>query len=290
MSLDIIIETGSYTGNSATQSIAIGWQPALVMIASARTSGPAAGRALSFKLPDMVGDDFGECSSGFGLTTLNGITLTSTGFDVGSDDVINDSGFTFHWVAIREGPAVDSGTYTGSGGTTNVTTGRQPSVVLCPQVTPPGPEMLWKFASQASDAMVSFESAIVGSTGLTLVSTGFDATNEADDSGETFDWVALYDIVGSTRHFETGSFTGDGNASQSISLGRQPKFVMIFNETSGAEYGLKSDTMAGDDYALLDTAYSFDTTGGITLVADGFDVAADFNTLNDVYRFMVGYV
>ncbi len=290
MSLDRIIETGSYVGNGGTQSIAVGWQAGLVIIASTRPTGPAAGRGLAFKMPSMADDDFMECSGSAQFTTVDGVTLTSTGFDVGSDDVINRNTTIFHWVAIRAGPWIDTGSFVGDGGTTVSTRNRQPSAVLHAQTTTPGIEIFLKFASQAANEAAVFRGALLGGTGVTLVSTGFEAALEANDSGETYDWVALFDLVGSTRHFETGSYTGDGGASQSISLGRQPIFIMIFNETAGDMWAFKSDTMSDDDYGLLNANYSFENANGVTLVADGFDVGSDFNPLNDVHRFLVGYV
>ncbi len=288
MSLDRIIETGSYVGNGATQSVAVGWQPGLVIIASSRPTGPAAGRCLAFKVPSMADDDFLECSGSAQFTTVDGVTLTSTGFDLGSDDVINRNTTIFHWVAIRAGPWIDTGSFVGDGGTVVSTRNRQPSVVLHAQSTAPGIEMFFKFATMPANTAAVFRGSMLSSSGLTLISTGFEASGEANDSGETYDWVAFFDLVGSTRHFETGSYTGDGNASQSISLGKQPKFVMIYNETSQDMCAFKSDTMSDDDYGLLNSNYSFES--GVTLVADGFDVGSDFNPSNDVHRFLVGYV
>ncbi len=78
MSLDAIIETGTYTGNGTTQSVAIGWQPALVMTFSTRGGAPA-GKGLTVKVPDMAGDDVMICSTVALFDVADGVTLTSTG-------------------------------------------------------------------------------------------------------------------------------------------------------------------------------------------------------------------
>lgn len=286
MSLDVVIQTGSYTGNDATQSVAIGWQPALVLTFIDKGGGPA-NRAIGIKTPEMAGDDAMMCSSAAVFLTTNGLTLTSTGFDVGSDTRINSSGDTVYWMAIREGSWLDTGSYTGDDPTdVDVALGRQPGFLFVSQVTATIAQ-LFKMTGQASDVCAEFVTAVADVNALALQSTGFQATNEANDVGETFDYVALYTLPGSTRHLQSGSYTGDGSAPLAIALGRQPKAVFIHDESGTGEIGFKTETMSSADFAALSTAYAMNTTGnGITITSTGFTVGSIFDVGSEVYNWV----
>lgn len=285
MSLDLIIETGSYTGNASSQSIAVGWQPDVVLIASSRSSGPANGRCLAFKTADMSGDDFIRNAAAASYHTVNGLSLTASGFSVGSEDSINNSGTIFHWMAIRGGPAIDVGTYTGSGGTTTITTGRQPVAVLLAQTT--GTE---SFQIKSEDYSGStnwiFTGTAAEGSNITLQSTGFQGTADADLSGETYMYVALYSLVGSTRHWRSGTYTGNGT-SQAVALGAQPKWVTALRRAGAFQGCFKSSTMTLTLMGLLETNYSFTT--GLTLTSTGFTATgADANASGDSYVWYAG--
>ena len=136
MTLNRIIETGSYTGNSSTQSISIGWQPAVVWIGSQQTTAPDSQQAFSIKTDTIAGDDFQSYDTDAQFITVNGITLTSDGFDVGSSPQINNSTQIYKWIAFRVGPQVDTGTYTGDGiGGRKITSGRQAALLMILQTS-----------------------------------------------------------------------------------------------------------------------------------------------------------
>jgi hypothetical protein len=288
MSLDLIVATGSYTGNGGTQSISIGWQPAVVMTFDTKGGTPN-NRACSLKLPDMAGDDVLLCSTTAVFLTANGLTIVSDGFDLGSDQRINGSGDTYHWVAFRAGPWIDTGTYTGDDPTAvTVTTGRQPGAVLAGQVSGTIAQF-WKMAVQAGATVAEFITTVISVNGITIQSTGFQASDNANDVGETFDWAALYPVPGSTRHFETGEYTGNGVNPQAIALGAQPRAVFVF-DVANVDLFFKTDTMASADVADLTTAYAFDTSGnGITLSSTGFSVGSLLNTNTSTYQYMAIY-
>lgn len=288
MSLDLIVANGSYTGNAGTQSISIGWQPAVVITFDTKGGTPG-NRACSLKLPDMAGDDVLLCSTTAVFLTANGLTIVSDGFDLGSDQRINGSGDTYHWIAFRAGPWLDTGTYTGDDPTAvTVTTGRQPDAVLVAQVSGTIAE-LWKMAVQSGATVAEFITTVLSVNGITIQSTGFQASDNANDVGETFDWAALYPVPGSTRHFETGSYTGDGINPQAIALGRQPKAVFIF-DVGDVDMAFKTDTMGGSDNGMLTTAYAFDTSGnGITITSTGFSVGSLFNGSGVTYQWLAIY-
>lgn len=87
------IETGSYTGNETARSIVVGWQPRLLYI----------GGTTRFNTKDegMSGDDWLRKTTTLVYETTNGVTLTSTGFDLGTDSDINLNSAVFYWLAIR---------------------------------------------------------------------------------------------------------------------------------------------------------------------------------------------
>ena len=92
-----IHKTGTYTGNGTSQSITVGFQPKILRIFRWNETYP--NQAL--KNDQMAGDDYLRINSdGTPVIDLaNGITLTSTGFDLGSDSTINSDGNTYYWEA-----------------------------------------------------------------------------------------------------------------------------------------------------------------------------------------------
>lgn len=297
MTLTKIIETGTYTGNAATQSISIGWQPAMVLIASARVGGPQAGRAFSVKMPDMPDDDYLAVSTESIMQTANGISLVADGFDVGSDSKINNNTDAFHWIAIRAGPEVDSGFMEGDlFPPVVVSTGRQPVAIFHIRITGPGPNAenrIWiRIRPAPATEAFQFTTFPFEGGGLAEVADGFEATGAAAANTHDFTWTALYDFVGSTRHFETGTFTGANEASITITLGRQPKFVILYGDVN-TEFGMKTITMGANDMGALEwqgARYAWDTSGnGITLTATGFIVGTTFTALDTDYFWLAGY-
>jgi len=86
-----VVATGSYTGNGASQSITVGWQPKHIIIISDKGK-------VSIKNDFMPDDDFSHNGT---WETTGGITITSTGFDVGDINGINKKNDTFYWTAYR---------------------------------------------------------------------------------------------------------------------------------------------------------------------------------------------
>lgn len=90
------IASGTYTGNGTSQSITIGWQPKFIII-----NNQSSGEASCYKTDGMAGDDFIQYASNAEIHTTFGVTITSTGFSVGSRADINGSGDPLSWIAIR---------------------------------------------------------------------------------------------------------------------------------------------------------------------------------------------
>ena len=95
--VDGIHKTGNYTGNGTSQSIDVGFQPKTLKIIRWNETYPCEAQ----KNDQMQGDDYLRINSdGTPVIDLaNGITLTETGFDLGSDSTINADGNTYYWEA-----------------------------------------------------------------------------------------------------------------------------------------------------------------------------------------------
>lgn len=99
---------GSYTGNGTTQAVTVGFQPDLVMFFSATADAPG------WKTSNMADDDFFNQLTA-SLVTTNGVTLTATGFSVGSDTCCNENAVVIHWIAFKSSAKFNVGTFTGNG-------------------------------------------------------------------------------------------------------------------------------------------------------------------------------
>jgi hypothetical protein len=92
-----IHKTGNYTGNGTSQSVDVGFQPKIVKIFRWNETYPNKAE----KNDQMDGDDYLRTNSDGTpyIDFANGITLTETGFDLGSDSTINSDGNTYYWEA-----------------------------------------------------------------------------------------------------------------------------------------------------------------------------------------------
>lgn len=279
---DRIMEVGTYVGNGTSRPVDVGWQPALVVI-----SASAGTVQQSYKTIDMPGDDYMACSTASVFTTTNGITITSTGFSVGSGAGVNGNGNTYYWQAFRVGPHVDTGTYVGDRTAADTTTrlidlDRQAGIaVILRTVTADSTGWL---ASFGVNHFFSFISAVTDDLTLPVRTNvdGFTVANSVAASdfnltGDLYYYFALYAASRSERFLETGNQDCNGTGSLTIVNGWQPRAVWCFT-ANGPTAAFKTIDMPGDDYGSIVSAYAFDTTGGITINSNGFSVGTDLNT------------
>lgn len=302
MSLEVIHDTGSYTGNGGTQTITIGWQPAAVIIVSARSGGPPGGRGANIKTTDMAGDQFFSLNTDAEMRSGNGVTLTSTGFSLGSDQLVNHGGETFHWWAIRESGALQTGVYTGDGVSVGDTQdipagGRQPEAVWVVDITTAQFRMETLQARVDGGLNYAMTTAWVEdslSNALEILSDGFRARVGSgfsiNDSGDTYCYLMFFK-EGATRSFVQGKWTETGSGSVAVAVGFQPKWVLT-NGGGGSPMGFwKSNTMPGDDDGELGATYDWVTSGGITLTSTGFSAGVNANVRSgDANYFICGYL
>lgn len=295
MSLDDIIATGTYGGTGALLSVALGWQPAFVIISARRTTGGAGSRCLAFKTDTMLAANYVQCTTAAAFVTTPGITLTTTGFNVGAATPINAAGFTYDYVALRAGEWLDTGSFSGTAPVTmNVALGRQPSFVF--QSHGAGTiEQFVKADQEGGEECTGFAAAVqrypvAGGVGITIGANGFSAQGAGPNtSGEIQHWCALHAFVGGNAHFESGTYSGTG-VSQTITLGRQPRWLFIVARTpTPAGWAFKTDQMPANAEGRLVAQYDWATTVGATITATGFTTGTNNSVLGKSYYWLAGF-
>jgi hypothetical protein len=276
--------TGVYTGNGSSQTVSIGWQPALVVIASARSTGPPTGRGLSFHILGMAAASMLTCSDDGTFFASQGITLTSTGFSVGNEDVINRNTDTFYWAAWRQGPHVDVGTYTGDGvgpdsillGPTSPVNHRTPGFVVVLRTTTAPTVFVSALNSFTPTAYNSFfrTSVVATPSSIDHVAGGFSVNNDANVSGETYFWAAIQAGLNvGTRMTVSQNYIGNDAAPRTLAIsGQQPQVVWL--TPGGLDYlwAFKTIDMPAGEHAQLATRYEY-ISSGVTILSNGVQLA-----------------
>lgn len=266
-------------------TVPIGWQPAMIWTFSTQTTGPASNRSAALKIASMPGAAALAWSTA-ALPLSDAITITSTGFMLGSDAQVNKSGTTFYWMAVRASPAIVAGMYTGDGiDGQSILTGWQPNPLWVAQMN------LTERALLKSDVVPSaqgyeYEAAVsLLMNVLTLTSTGFIGEGNANISSAEYHYVAGTNQV-QPRTWRSGIYTGSG-ALQTVALGEQPKYLQIMDV---AMLGFKTPEMPASNFAMLDTKYSWETPGtGIVLISTGFQLdGTRLNELGTTYFYIAG--
>lgn len=89
-------QTGAYNGTGVAQTIgSVGFQPKYVKFLN-KTTGAAAEWSDTMTDAHAVTHDSGTDAS----LTSQGVTPTDTGFSIGTNAVINNSGDEIHWIAF----------------------------------------------------------------------------------------------------------------------------------------------------------------------------------------------
>ena len=284
MSLNIVIDTGTYVGNAGTNAISIGWQPALVMTMSLYGGSPG-NRGGNLKIAGMSDDDYMEQTSVGSYGTASGLTLDSDGFTLGSDASHNGNTNDYAYFAVRQGPHADTGSYTGGGSSQSVTTGRQPEAIIIAQ-TDGTVRSFWKSGAESGATCLEYQTAVNGVSAVTITSTGFTVEGNADASGQSYIWVALYNDE--TIHWFAGSYAGN-SSTQTITQQGQPSVLIILNSTDGEICFVTPGFTAGDA-GILAGNWTFSSVDYPTLVSTGFSLAAaNLNTTGNTYFYVAGF-
>ena len=87
--------SGSFTGDGVSQDITLGFRPDLLVLFNITD-----GTQLTLFIDGMTDDTAISMVSLISLIAANGITLSATGFDVGSDNSVNQNLKVFKYFAI----------------------------------------------------------------------------------------------------------------------------------------------------------------------------------------------
>jgi hypothetical protein len=249
MTLHKVFASGSYTGNGSSQTIEIGWDAAYVITVGNKATGPGDGRSVGNQKISTMSSTNSLRRGGTGTTTYttNGLALTSTGFTV-STNASNENSITYYWYAIRAGAHVDVGTYTGDGSTSPgqaITTGRQPCSV---QIIGQNATAVVKNRMMSGDVSYRYATGAAieqssGSNGVSIQSDGFTVKGtHGNTSGQTYHYIAQYDIVGSTGLNRCETLVGDGGAGpvsgQDIVLGAYPRYAIGCTPSGGVDVAI----------------------------------------------------
>jgi hypothetical protein len=179
---------GTYTGNGTNQSVTgLGFSPEYVMML------PANNQRATHRMSGMTATFQFDADAGIatGITSLD-----STGFSVGSNSKVNQSGITYHYVAFNEDvDEMDTSSYTGTGASHSITgVGFQPAYVIARANA--NREGAHRANAVSGTGSQLFTAAANESTGITaLQSDGFQvgASNTVNTNGTTYNYVAFKD-------------------------------------------------------------------------------------------------
>lgn len=212
-------------------------------------------------------------------------SLDADGFTVGSDDEVNKSGITYHWVAMKAGDDLVVGSYVGNDNDDRSITGVgfQPVWVL---TLGDNNDNMFRPSSLSGDNSYNFSNTVNKSNRIqALEADGFQVGDEADvnESSRTYHYIAW----ATSSQVSEASYIGDNSDDRSITgIGFQAEMVWIKRDNS-QDSVWRPASVSGDD-----TLY-FDDTGKQSnriqaLESDGFQVGNhnETNRINRTYYYL----
>ncbi len=273
--------TGSYTGNGADNRniTGVGFQPDIVII---RYDNNTAAVIRTASMPA----DSSKIITGNAALAANLIqSFAADGFQVGTNNNVNQNGRLFHWVAMRVGSNVQIGTYTGNGADNrNITgVGFDPDWVLTmanaeQDVFRPGP-----IAGDNSFLMNGTNS--VANRIQSLISDGFQIGSDADvnQNARAYYWIAF----NVTSDVSVGSYTGNAADSRNITSPGITQQMAWVKRSATSQSIWRTDTVLGD------RSLYWGTTAAVAdriqaIITNGFQVgtAAEVNVNAAVYYYL----
>jgi len=200
--------------------------------------------------------------------------------------------------------SVESGSYTGTGATLDVTIGWAPAfvVVVSTRTTGAATGRGVVFKSVEQSGANAFQrtgaGAITITAGVTITNTGFQLNTNAvvNNSGTVFHWFAFRHNGGATpseEGYETGTYTGNGAASVDVITNSPPAFVWIMlDDTTSSTLAMKTSDMSGETCARIsgttvDRPSDTPAGGGITMLSNGFRAGLNYGNVNGkTYRWI----
>ena len=279
----IKMASGSYAGDGTdNRAIAVGFQPDFVIV---KDTGNAEGAARSSTMAANASKPMGSATA-FAADVIQ--SFTATGFVIGTDNDVNRTGRTFHWVAFKaNSQAMRVGTYTGNGTSQSPTGfGFSPEAVI----------LMGNNNARAVTRMSGMTRSfgLDNTTGVTTAVTSLDADGfsvgngaEANTNGVAYHYVAFNDFANS---IDVASYTGNNTDPNNIaSVGFQPAFVMVrANDTAtGRRANWRPSSLAGDS-TLLFTGTAATNNRIQALQANGFQLGTqtDVNANAVTYHYL----
>jgi hypothetical protein len=222
------VKSGTYTGNGTdNRSIYVGFQPDVVIVDTDDAVDAAPNEAV-MRLSSMIPDRSKDLDGPNAAASNRIQTFDPTGFVVGTDVTVNETGRTYHWVAFQAAPGkLKVAQYTGNGIDSRSITGVgfQPEyMIVLPEST--------ARASHRSSAMpgdITYQFASPGFTdGIqALEPDGFQVGLDARVNAGSVDYYyAAWNA--SPGEVAVGVYTGDGSTSRNITgLGFMPEEVIV---------------------------------------------------------------
>jgi hypothetical protein len=140
----------------------------------------------------------------------------------------------------------------------------------------------------------SGEVIVIGSTLLASTANGEGASligvedNASNYTGSDLESILAEIATLSGLRGETGTYTGNGAASQIISgLSFQPKIVRVYGGSSGTDVFFRNDTHTGSNSARIDIGGVISTAGITAIGATSFTVGSEANINTAGYTYEV---
>ena len=292
-----VYATATYTGNATPRSINVGFKPGLVIFHKPTVSGwifdyvRGAGKYWITALTSL------EVSAPSSLTSFD-----ASGFSIGSTaDTINDNGVAYTALCWKEGDASSANTsgtissttrlssaagysvftYTGNG-TDSATVGHGLGVnpelliikVLTTNVNPAS--VFSRFVGSNtygrlnSTAAWLTDSTAIKSTTDSVVTLG--ASSRSNLSGASFVGYAFASVSGVSK---IGTYSSNGAGVFSVSLGFQPRFILVKGYLGGGDYFIYLAPSGGMGYAefvSLNASAAKQTSTNFQITSTGFSV------------------
>jgi hypothetical protein len=229
------METGSYTGNGASQSISgLGFRPDLVIVKD------NAANYSVFRTGLMAANSTAYFSNAVANFTGGITSLDSDGFSIGSNAAVNTASSTYHWQAF--GNAFDPydndgaadfaiGSYYGNGIDNRNITGLpwQPNLVTAKRNG--ATAGVFRSSATAGDVSSFFAATAEGANRIqTLNADGYQIGINANvnTAANVYHWFAFKNGV----NFTTNTYTGTGGAQNITSPDFQPDLVWVKRSTA----------------------------------------------------------
>jgi len=296
--IEDVFSTYVYTGNGSTQTITNGIDLAgkggLVWIKNRNNYYLHALVDTARGVNQVLSSNNTDAQTTYG-STVN--AFNSNGFTLGSGAIVNDStsGYELYtsWTFRKQPKFFDIVTWTGNGTTQNLShnLGSIPGMIIIKRIGQVGDWNVWHRSLTAGNyiKLNTMDAQTTGgaanyfgnnSTTVNPTSTTFTVGNNSQvnaDSGEAGNTYVAYlfahnaggfGLTGTDSVISCGSFTTDGNAKASVTLGWEPQWVLFKGSQYGGR-GVISDSIRGAHAPSQDPVNYNSNTKGQVLVAEG---------------------